>query len=268
MNHIWRFIDTGQCSAPYNMALDEAVATAVRRGIVPPTLRIYGWDVSSVSIGCFQKISDIDTGYCAGKNIPVVRRPTGGRAILHGDEITYSFSAKTDSGLFSKGLLDSYRKISIPLTLALVKIGLSPELKLRREARHPSFINPMQSPLCFQAVSYGEITVNSKKLVGSAQKRWSDGLLQQGCIPFRIDKKISENVFKLDSRQREDGFIAGLKESVPGLNPHTLRELIKTSFEDFFEINLVSSGLTEEERNLTGEFEIHKYRSYAWNFRR
>jgi len=115
MTNVWRFIDTGPCSAAYNMALDEAIAIVVRKDNAPPTLRLYGWDMLSVSIGCFQKISDVDIAYCIEKHIPVVRRPTGGRAILHSNEITYSFSVKTTHRLFSKGLLDSYKKISIAL---------------------------------------------------------------------------------------------------------------------------------------------------------
>jgi len=102
MNDSWRFIDSGNCEASFNMAIDEAIAISVRKGDVPPTLRLYGWDVPSVSIGCFQKIRDINVEYCGEKNIPIVRRPTGGRAILHYQDITYSFSTKTDFGLFSK----------------------------------------------------------------------------------------------------------------------------------------------------------------------
>ena len=112
MTETWRFIDSGPCGAAYNMAFDEAIAVTVRNGRAHPTLRLYGWDLPSVTIGYFQKIGDIDTAYCFRNNIPVIRRPTGGRAILHGNEITYSFSAKTRTGLFSKSLLDSYKTIS------------------------------------------------------------------------------------------------------------------------------------------------------------
>jgi lipoate-protein ligase A len=100
MTDRWRFIDTGLCTASYNMALDEAIATAVKRGNSPPTLRLYGWDRPSVSVGYFQNVCDIDSDYCIKKGIPIVRRPTGGRAILHDGEITYSFSVKTDTGVF------------------------------------------------------------------------------------------------------------------------------------------------------------------------
>ncbi|HYA14410.1 MAG TPA: hypothetical protein VEF33_08745, partial [Syntrophales bacterium] len=103
------------------MALDEAIACSVRQGGSPATLRFFGWLKPSVSLGAFQKISDIDTRWCADHNVPIVRRPTGGRGILHNDELTYSFSAR-DDGLFSTGLLDAYRKISSAFALGMRKI--------------------------------------------------------------------------------------------------------------------------------------------------
>ncbi|MEW6002703.1 MAG: hypothetical protein AB1638_08675, partial [Nitrospirota bacterium] len=171
MTDKWRFIDTGLRGAAYNMALDEAIATAVRRDASLPTLRLYGWDMPSVSLGCFQKISDVDLEYCDKRQITVVRRPTGGRAILHNDEMTYSLSVKTTSGPFSRGLLDSYKKIGSALSLALSKIGLSPELRMLREKNRPATRHStLRSPLCFHSKSYGEITINDKKVIGSAQK--------------------------------------------------------------------------------------------------
>lgn len=262
MTNVWRFIDTGPYSAAYNMALDEAIAIDVRKDNAPPTLRLYGWDVPAVSIGCFQKISDVDIEYCIEKHIPIVRRPTGGRAILHSNEITYSFSVKTTHKLFSKGLLDSYKKICIALGSALSKIGLSPELKLIREAHR------LRNPLCFHSASYGEITINNKKIIGSAQKRWTDGLLQQGSIPFTIDKDEMDKVFRLKSTHGIREAFIGLKEILPELNTDDLKSAIRTSFEETFDTSLVPLSPSQEEVSLAQEFEAKKYLSYQWNFRR
>ncbi len=266
MNDAWRFIDLGSCSAAYNMALDEAIAAAVRKDKSPPTLRLYGWNIPSVSIGCFQKISDIDIEYCTEKHIPVVRRPTGGRAILHNHELTYSFSIKTIQGLFSKGLIDSYKKISIALGSTLLKIGLSPELKLLREARNPSATR--RSPLCFQSTSFGEITINNKKVVGSAQKRWTDSLLQQGSIPFTINKDELVRIFRLESTQEVKEAIMGLKDLFPDLNTNDLKNAIRISFEETFDVRLISSSPSHEEVSLAQELEAQKYLSYQWTFKR
>lgn len=268
MSDAWRFIDSGPCSAAYNMALDEAIATAVRKDKSPPTLRLYGWNIPSVSIGCFQKISDIDIEYCTEKHVPIVRRPTGGRAILHNHELTYSFSIKTIQGLFSKGLIDSYKKISIALGSALLKIGLSPELKLLRESRNPSATRHSRSPLCFQSTSFGEITINNKKVVGSAQKRWTDSLLQQGSIPHIIDKDEIVKVFRLKSANGIREAISGLKEILPELNPDELKNAIRISFEETFDVRLISSSPSHEEVSLAQELEAQKYLSYQWNLKR
>ncbi|MEW6418465.1 MAG: biotin/lipoate A/B protein ligase family protein [Nitrospirota bacterium] len=267
MSDAWRFIDSGSCSAAYNMAVDEAIATAVRKDKSPPTLRLYGWNIPYVSIGCFQKISDIDIEYCTERHIMVVRRPTGGRAILHNHELTYSFSTKTIQGLFSKGLIDSYKKISMALGSALSKIGLSPELKLLREARNPSATRHSRSPLCFQSTSFGEITINNKKVVGSAQKRWTDCLLQQGSIPFTINKDELARIFRLESTQEVKGAI-GLKDIFPRLNTNDLKNTIRISFEETFDTRLISSSPSQGELSLAQELEAQKYLSYQWNFKR
>jgi len=244
------------------MALDEAIAINVRKGNSPPTLRLYGWSLPSVSIGYSQKMSEIDSDYCINKGIPIVRRPTGGRAILHNDEITYSFSVKTDNGLFSKGLLDSYKKISNAFIISFLKIGLSPELRLLMNTRHVSH----RSPLCFESTSYGEITVDNKKIIGSAQKRWTDGLLQQGSIPISIDRKEIEKVFRLQSPIGEK--LIGLKEILHHINYEELKNIIKVSFEEAFNKTLVHLPISEEEKSLALELESKKYISPDWNFMR
>lgn len=267
----WRFINSGPGSAFYNMALDEAIAISIRKGDSLPTLRVYTWDKPSVSIGCFQKIRDINIKYCQNAGIPIVRRPTGGRAILHNEELTYGFSVKTDNELFSKGILDSYKKISAALLLALSKIGLSPESKLVRETRHP------KSPLCFQSISYGEITIRNRKIIGSAQKRWSDGLLQQGSIPYSAEESLIQKVFRLRPPQNINGALtqsasiketmAGLKDMISGLSDEEFREVIRISFEETFNIKFIPGLPSQEEESLALKLELDKYQASEWNLR-
>jgi lipoyl(octanoyl) transferase len=269
MNDIWRFIDSGPCNAAYNMALDEAIASLVRKEDMPPALRLYGWDTPSVSIGCFQKISDVDIRYCTEKNIPVVRRPTGGRAIFHTQEITYSFSVKTKSGLFSKGLLDSYKKISTALSLALSKTGFTPELKILKEtARSLPSVYSSKSPLCFKSISYGEVSVNNNKIVGSAQKRWPDGLLQQGSIPFTIDNDETSRIFRIRSDSNIMESSKGLTDISPDLQIESIKNAIRISFEEAFDVKLILSSPSYEEISRAEELEARKYLSHEWNFKR
>lgn len=251
------------------MALDEALALSARRDISPPTLRIYGWTAPSVSIGRFQRIEDINIDYCFKNHIPIVRRPTGGRAVLHDREITYSFSAKTTSGIFSKGLLDSYKKISAALGLAFTKAGLSPELKLLTETKRSlSVSDRSRNPLCFKSISYGEISIDSKKIVGSAQKRWPDGLLQQGSIPIFLDKREISKVFRLGSPQELKESFIGLGEIAPGLDYEKLRDAVRISFEETFNVGFISSSPSNEEVSLALELEVEKYLAGEWNLKR
>jgi lipoate-protein ligase A len=252
----WRFIESGPCDAAYNMALDEAIASAVRTGEAPPTLRFYGWRRPSVSLGSFQKVTDIDIGYCDTHDVQVVRRPTGGRGLLHGDELTYSFSSKNE-GLFSRGLLESYMHISSAFSSGLEKLGLSVKMKARRETAG----NLAKSPLCFQSISYGELTVNGKKLIGSAQKRWGEGFLQQGSIPFQVDYVELASVFKGIAPYAA---FAGLRELVPDLDSEEFKKNLVESFETLFDVSLLQSQLSDQELEQAHYLCLEKYRNLLW----
>ncbi len=254
----WRLIDSGPCDAAYNMAIDEAIAISVRNGDTPPTLRLYGWDRQSVSLGSFQKISDIDFTYCTANNIPVVRRPTGGRGILHGDELTYSFSAKNE-GHFSNGLLKTYRKLSGAFYDALCSMGLPVVIKTDRESGR----NLTRSPLCFKSTSYGEISYDGKKLIGSAQKRWPDGFLQQGSIPYFVDYEKVGLVFKADTptlKYSKHG-ISGLKELLHDFDHKMFKKRIKSAFEEVFDITLAGSYPSPQEEEFARFLSSEKYRN-------
>jgi lipoate-protein ligase A len=244
------------------MALDEAIATEVRKESAPPTLRMYGWDRPSLTLGCFQKTSDINIEYCQSQDIPVVRRPTGGRAILHGDELTYSFSAKTDRGPFSHGLLDSYKRISMAFSIAFGKIGVIAGPKNEREKGRVL----SRSPLCFQSSSYGEILIENKKLAGSAQKRWHDGLLQQGSIPYLSQEEKLKGIFGAEKTASLRDCMKALKDCLPLLDEDAFRKTVASSFEEAFGVRLLLSAPSQEESLLAAELLHRKYLQAHWNF--
>jgi lipoate-protein ligase A len=246
------------------MALDEAIATLVRKEGLPPVLRLYGWDRLSLSLGCFQKISDIHSGYCRRCGIPIVRRPTGGRAILHGEELTYSLSSGIRSGHFSGGLLDSYRRIGAAFQRALQRSGLAVETKSQREKGRVL----AGSPLCFQSSSYGEILVDNKKVVGSAQKRWNDGLLQQGSIPYSYCAEEMEKIFGPEYCSAFGKCATGLRDVAPGLDEDRLKRNVVSSFEEVFGIRFLPGCPSREEMSLARQLEEEKYLRQDWNFRR
>ena len=264
MTQRWRLIDTGPGSASYNMALDEAIALSVRRQLVPPTLRFYGWSRSSLSLGRFQRSDDLDLAFCSANGIPMVRRPTGGRAILHGDELTYSVSVRTDLPPFANGLFESYRSISIAFIRGFAKLGISVAAKEQKERGRTL----TRSPLCFQSSSYGEILVGNRKIVGSAQKRWREGLLQQGSIPYACDTDTMQHVFSIAGSGREHDGMAALRAIKPEIDDAALKGALAAAFEEVFDISLPASHPSPEESRLAEELEAQKYLRESWNLRR
>ena len=250
----WRLIDSGPCDASFNMALDEALSVSVRRGDSPSILRLYSWDSPAVSLGAFQKIGNIDIDFCRSCNIPIIRRPTGGRAILHGDELTYSFSA-TNEGLFSGGLMDSYRKLGAAFNRCFELMGLC--CSIRKDLAKGRELT--RSPLCFASTSLGEISSQGMKIIGSAQKRWQDGFLQQGSIPFDIDRLRMAAVFRVPPRNIDYNFLAGLMELLPGFEAATLRDHLVAAFEETFSVTLIDSQPSPQELELALQLASGKY---------
>ena len=242
------------------MALDEAIVRSVIDCKALPTLRLFGWDKPSVSLGCFQKISDLHLEYCRTNAIPIVRRPTGGRAILHGNELTYSVSVRTDSSPFDRGLLESYRTVSAAFMQALKDSGIDAEMKLKRERGRIL----AGSPLCFRSSSYGELLSADRKIVGSAQRRLKEGFLQQGSIPYSSDREKMRGIWGLRAVSDQ---LAALSEIKPDFNPDFFRNNVLQAFEETFGISLLISQPEAEELQFARELEQQKYRQDSWNLR-
>lgn len=242
------------------MAIDEAIAVSVRSGESPPTLRLYGWDSTALSLGRFQKISSINDRLCNARGIFIVRRPTGGRAILHGDGLTYSISARTGGPDFTGGLLDSYAAISSVFCRAFESLGMRVDRKMQRE-RGKTLI---RSPLCFQSSSYGEILFDSRKIMGSAQKRWREGFLQQGEVPYATDRSLIPPLFGVESASLSLNSMTGLKEIMPGLEEKAVRESIIRSFEHVFRVELRPARLSRRESDLADTLAAEKYSRDEW----
>ena len=165
-----------------NMATDCAIFEAVAAGRQPPTMRLYGWEPMCLSLGYGQRTRDVDMGRLRARGWQLVRRPTGGKAILHGDELTYSLCLPSNHPLAAGNPVDSYRRIGAGLASGLEGLGviIVSELKDPRDKKETG-------PVCFEVASHFEITVAGRKLVGSAQMRRKAGILQHGTIPIRGD---------------------------------------------------------------------------------
>lgn len=194
----WRVIYDCPTSGIRNMAVDEAILQAVAAGKQPPTLRLYAWSPPCLSLGYGQRVTDIDFARLSEREWEAVRRPTGGRAILHTDELTYSLCLAADDPLAAGGILESYRHISAALLLALQRLG-APVAAAPKEKS-----GGISGPVCFEVPSDYEITVGGKKLVGSAQLRRKHGVLQHGSLPLHGDiARICDALVYEDEAARE-----------------------------------------------------------------
>lgn len=177
----WRLIHSAAQPGAFNMALDEAILEAASRGDSPPTLRLYAWSPACLSLGYAQPFADVDTGALKKMGWDLTRRPTGGRAILHTDELTYAVIAPAIDPVVSGSLLESYRRISRALLAGLAELSLEAHADQQYDLPTGARQN---GPVCFEVPSSYEITVEGRKLVGSAQARRKDGVLQHGSLPL------------------------------------------------------------------------------------
>ena len=168
-----------KCGA-HNMAVDSAIAGAVGAGRQPATLRLYGWRPFCLSLGYGQRAREADTAALRQRGWGLVRRPTGGKAILHGDELTYSLCLPQDHPLASGDIVESYRRLSAGLLRALDLLGLSARANPAREHAR----SEPDGPVCFLQPSHYEILVDGRKLIGSAQLRRKGVMLQHGTLPL------------------------------------------------------------------------------------
>ena len=260
---VMRLVSSGDSSASYNMALDEALSVSARQGGSGPTLRLYGWDRPSVSLGRHQRAGILDLAHCLEAGIPVVRRPTGGRAILHGMELTYSFSAPAGITGLGTGVLESYKALSHAFMHAFKSLGLSAmsTSKAKKSASHASI-----NPLCFSSASYGEISVSGRKIIGSAQRRWPDGFLQQGSIPLELDQEGMARVFGVDAEAHRE--MAGLSEFDRSITLERLSEAVVQGFREAFSVEVALVAPDKEEEALARKLQGWKYLDEDWTLNR
>lgn len=173
------------------MAVDEAILEASGRGLAHPTLRLYAWSPPCLSLGFRQPAADIDIEALRSRSWDIVRRPTGGRSILHTDELTYSVCGPFSEPRLSGSVLESYRRLSAALLEALHRLQIPaeshPELAKPPNESNISIEEGVTGPVCFEVPSSYEITAKGKKLVGSAQSRKREGVLQHGSLPLSGD---------------------------------------------------------------------------------
>jgi lipoate-protein ligase A len=191
----YKFLDTGPNIGAYNMAMDEELLARAQAGEKIPVLRFYTWDPPAVSIGRFQKIEEaVNAGACKQRGIDIVRRITGGRAVLHQRELTYSIIGRVDDPLFPANVLGTYKLIAAGLLRGLTNLGITAEM-VSRSNRYAALVKKdAQNAACFSSPSWYEILVHGRKIIGSAQRRLSGAFLQHGSILMDYDAALEAEV--------------------------------------------------------------------------
>jgi len=251
------------------MAIDEAILTEGQQREIPPTLRFFGWMRSALSIGYFQDCRrEINCDFCGRNEIDIVRRPTGGKAVFHDSELTYSFVAHEGNPLFSSGIMQNYRTISSCLAAGLQRAGIEAALVEKGRGGHPR----SSDSCCFSLSLRNELLAGGKKICGSAQLRSKGAFLQHGSILLDFDPDMTARVMGSNERNHA-GEVARLKSSVTSVNEQCgtergtdlLCSSIRESFEERMKVRLVDSSLSPREELLKERFLRDKYSTPEWN---
>ena len=237
-----------------NMAIDEAVLKNVSEGLSLPTLRIYAWNPPAVSVGYFQSMEEeVNTEECKKNGFDVVRRVTGGGAVFHDKELTYSIIIREDAGLLSENILESYNQICKGIILGLDKVGIKAEFK----------------PI-------NDIIASGKKISGNAQTRRNHCVLQHGTLLLDVDVEKMFSLLKVPDEKIRDKLIATVKERVTSVNHILEKEVsfiemsshIINGFREALNLELVPAELSINELNNAKKLAKLKYSSEQWNLKR
>jgi lipoate-protein ligase A len=248
-----RLLKTGHNSAYYNMGLDQALSEGVANG-GDPVLKFYGWDPAAISIGYFQKMQEeVDTSKCKEYGIDIVRRITGGGAVFHDQELTYSFMIPIENELVRKPILESYEDICGGIIEGGKDLGID-----------------------IQFVPLNDLIVGGKKVSGNAQTRKGGVILQHGTILLSVDVDKMFELLLIPNEKIKDKMIATVKERVTSLSSQLGREfsfdeavgVFERGFKRFFDkVEFVESEVTDQEDALARKYAEEKYSNEDWLFK-
>lgn len=266
----WRLLPFRKTDAFENMAIDEALLAGADAGTTPPTLRLYGWDPPAVSLGYFQDFAkEVNEAGCQALGLDIVRRPTGGKAVLHDREITYSVVASRGNPLFPDSVIETYKVISSCLAAALASLGISavaePEYKRRGQDGLEAF--------CFSEPSRFELLVAGKKICGSAQVRTKKAFLQHGSLLLDFDSGKTSLIFPPPPAAGDvPGSLAAAVTSVrehsgEPLGEEKVARAVMDGFQEVLGVRLCEGELSPAELREKTRLREEKYAAAGWNIR-
>jgi lipoate-protein ligase A len=254
-------VDSDPGEGSWNMAVDEFLFQSIDAEKPQTILRFYSWKRPTVSVGYSQNAAGIiDLDFCRGHGIDIVRRTTGGKLVLHHEEVTYSL-VSTDNEIFPPTVTDSYRKVSEALMVGLRAMGLEPHL-----AKLPPDEYVRGHRLCFSYPARNEVEVNGKKIIGSAQKRTGSKFIQHGLIPLQNSEKLLSSValfkgkedIRMISLSQALGKEADFDRTVP---------ILCAGISEYFDVDLNRRRLTQEEKLGIRQIQRKRYASPDWTYK-
>ena len=263
MERSWRLVVDGDLPGARNMARDVAILEAVSTGRSPATLRLYGWDPPCLTLGRHQGLDAADLNFCRREDIDVVRRPTGGRALLHHLELTYSVVAPLGTGPLPRPLQDAYRRICEALVRAMRSLGV--EAELTGGEVNLALPGPRTTVPCFEAPAGGEVVVRGRKLVGSAMRAHAGTILQHGAIVLDWDGRLQAGSMGLADDSVLRPHITTLADELGrAVDRRELERAVVCALSDHLGTEIADGGTspeeTLEEDRLTSEFLIQTTR--------
>lgn len=273
----WRFIDSGECSPSFNMALDEALLEWHSEGKIPPTIRFYGWNPATLSIGYFQKVErEINMDSVNDHGLGFVRRPTGGRGVLHEHELTYSVIVSENYPGMPKTVTEAYRVISEGILKGFHHLGLEAYFAVPRTNEEKESLKNPRSAVCFDAPSWYELVVEGRKVAGSAQTRQKGVILQHGSILLDLDEDKLFSLFKYQNDRVKERMQKAFKSKAVAINdicPRRItlaeaKEAFQNGFAEGLNIDLVPYDLTSNELDYVNRLAKERYENDQWNFKR
>jgi lipoate-protein ligase A len=266
----WRLLITPPLNGATNMAIDEAILRTVAAGASRPTLRFFQWEPPCLSLGYNQHWSEIDEDAITACGYTWTRRATGGKAILHIDEVTYSLIIPQSDARIHGGVVESYRALSLGLLRGLHHIGVNAGQATREEAKSKRQAAG-GGPVCFDTPSVYEITASGKKLIGSAQLRRKKTVLQHGTLPLYGNLTRIIDVLNFSNEERN------VQRNLLGERATTLAEVtgrdwqfapvaaaLRQGFAEQFNLNLENMNLTAEESALVEQLLSEQYANKQW----
>lgn len=266
---IWRLIKTPPLRGSLNMAIDEALLEKIADPDSIPALRLYAWTPPCLSLGFSQPITDVDLARVNTLGYDLVRRPTGGRAVLHTDEMTYSVIAPLSEPRVKGSVIESYRRLSLALVNALNSLSL--EAVADKEYNLPQNTNK-RAAVCFEVPSNYEITVKGKKLIGSAQARKHKGVLQHGSLPLHGDLTRIIEVLNFSNADEKQAAKTRLLQHATTIEQgidtkiswNKAAQAFIQSFQETLNIEFFDSALSDQEMERAITLQKEKYNSSEW----